>query len=46
MGRDRTPDLLKAVAQRTGGRALDANLALLAENAVLAARIAVELAAG
>jgi len=45
-GRDRTPDLLKAVAQQTGGRALDANLGLLAENARLAARIAVELASG
>ena len=46
LGRDRTPDLLKAVAQQTGGRGLDANLGLLAENARLAARIAVELAAG
>lgn len=44
-GSDRTPYLLRAVAHETAGRALDANLALLAENARLAARIAVSLAA-
>lgn len=45
-GSDRTPYLLRRVAQETAGRALVANLALLAENARLAARIAVSLASG
>ncbi len=45
-GSDRTPYLLRMVAQETAGRALVANLALLAENARLAARIAVSLATG
>jgi len=39
----RTPLLLAAVHARTQGRALDANVALLANNARLAARLAVEL---
>lgn len=42
-GRDRTPFLLKELAERTGGRALEANLALLAANAALAAQVAVGL---
>ncbi len=36
----RTPALLAAVQQRTGARALDANIALLADNARLAAQVA------
>ena len=39
----RTPLLLAAVQDATGGRALDANIALLAANASLAARVAVGL---
>jgi pseudouridine-5'-phosphate glycosidase len=38
-----TPFLLSEVERRTDGRSLGANLALLEENAALAARIAVEL---
>ncbi len=45
-GRDRTPFLLRMVAQETAGRALVANLALLSENAHLAAQIAVSMAIG
>ena len=45
-GSDRTPYLLKMVAQETAGRALVANLALLVDNARLAARIAVSMATG
>lgn len=40
-----TPVLLAAVQEATGGRALAANLALLSQNAYLAAEIAVALAA-
>ncbi len=39
----RTPLLLAAVQHGTGGRALDANIVLLAANASLAARVAVAL---
>jgi len=39
----RTPLLLAEVQERTGGRALDANIALLADNARLAARVATGL---
>jgi len=39
-----TPFLLAAIEQATGGRSLTANVALLQENASLAARIAVALA--
>ncbi len=39
----RTPLLLAAVQDATGGRALDANIVLLAANASLAARVAVAL---
>ena len=42
----RTPLLLAEVQKRTGGRALDANIALLADNASLAARVATGLLAG
>ncbi len=45
-GRDRTPYLLRMVAQETAGRALVANLALLVDNARLAAQIAVSMATG
>jgi pseudouridine-5'-phosphate glycosidase len=44
-GRDRTPFLLSCLAEETGGRSLDANLALLGSNAALAGRIASALAA-
>lgn len=40
----RTPDQLRAVAQISGGRAIDANVALLAGNARLAAALAAALA--
>ncbi len=40
----RTPLLLAAVHARTEGRALEANVSLLADNARLAARVAAELA--
>jgi len=39
----RTPMLLAHIQQRTGNRALDANIALLADNAGLAARVATGL---
>jgi pseudouridylate synthase len=41
-----TPFLLTAVERETDGRSLGANLALLEANAMLAAEIATELAAG
>jgi pseudouridine-5'-phosphate glycosidase len=40
-GRDRTPFLLRCLAEETGGRSLEANLALLESNARLAGVIAV-----
>ena len=43
-GQEVTPFLLAAVVERTGGRSLDANLALVRHNAVTAAEIAVALA--
>ncbi len=43
-GKAVTPFLLAAVAEETGGRSLEANLALLEDNARVAARVAVELA--
>ncbi len=43
-GQDVTPFLLKAVVERTGGRSLVANLALVRNNAATAAAIAVEYA--
>jgi pseudouridylate synthase len=39
-GKQRTPFLLAAIAEITGGRSLDANLALLEDNARVAAEIA------
>jgi len=42
-GKDVTPYLLRALAEETGGRSLEANLVLLEENARLAARIAAAL---
>lgn len=44
-GPARTPHVLAAVARATGGRTLAANLALLEENARVAAQVAVALAA-
>jgi pseudouridylate synthase len=43
-GQDVTPFLLAAVVDRTGGRSLQANLALVRNNAATAGRIAVEYA--
>lgn len=44
-GQDVTPFLLANVVERTGGRSLDANLALVRNNAAVAARIAAAYAA-
>ena len=44
-GKAVTPFLLRAVAARTGGRSLEANVALLLHNARVAAEVAVALAA-
>ncbi len=44
-GKEVTPYLLNAILARTGGRSLTANIALIRNNARLAAKIAVELAA-
>ncbi len=43
-GQDVTPFLLKRVVERTGGRSLIANLALVRNNAATAAEVAVEYA--
>lgn len=43
-GRDRTPYLLACLAEETGGRSLEANLALLESNARLAGEIAASFA--
>ena len=43
-GQDVTPFLLANVVERTGGRSLTANLALVRNNATVAAQIAVEYA--
>ncbi|MCU1502738.1 MAG: putative pseudouridine 5-phosphate glycosidase [Ilumatobacteraceae bacterium] len=43
-GQEVTPFLLSRVVERTGGRSLTANLALVRNNAAVAARIAVEYA--
>ncbi len=45
VGQDVTPFLLANVVERTGGRSLTANLALVRSNAILAAQIAVEYSA-
>jgi len=44
-GKAVTPFLLRALAEETGGRSLDANLVLLEDNARLAAEVAVALSA-
>jgi pseudouridylate synthase len=44
-GKALTPFLLRSVAERTGGRSLDANVALLRQNAGVAARVAAALTA-
>ena len=44
VGQDVTPYLLRSVVERTGGRSLEANLALVRSNAAVAAEIAVEYA--
>jgi pseudouridine-5'-phosphate glycosidase len=43
-GKEVTPFLLSRVAQLTGGKSVNANLALLRQNAAVAAQIAVALA--
>jgi pseudouridylate synthase len=43
VGKDLTPFLLSCLAERTGGASLEANLALLVDNAALAARVAAAL---
>jgi len=45
-GKSVTPFLLRAVAEETGGRSLEANVALLRNNARVAASVAAALAAG
>jgi pseudouridine-5'-phosphate glycosidase len=45
-GKDRTPFLLRALAQITGGRSLEANLALLEHNASVAAEVAAAYSPG
>ena len=45
-GKERTPFLLAALAEITGGRSLRANLALLEDNARVAGAVAAALAAG
>jgi pseudouridine-5'-phosphate glycosidase len=44
-GKEVTPFLLTAVAERTGGRSLEANVALLRNNARVAAQVAAAIAA-
>jgi pseudouridine-5'-phosphate glycosidase len=44
-GKGRTPYLLAALADITGGRSLDANLALLEDNARMAGEVAAEISA-
>ncbi len=44
--KEATPFLLKRVVELTGGRSLEANVALIKNNAILAAQAAVELAKG
>jgi pseudouridine-5'-phosphate glycosidase len=45
-GKEVTPFLLRAVAEATGGRSLEANVGLLLNNAQVAASVAVSLAQG
>ena len=44
-GKGVTPFLLRALAEETDGRSLEANLALLEDNARLAAEVAVAISA-
>jgi Uncharacterized enzyme involved in pigment biosynthesis len=44
-GKEVTPFLLRALAEETDGRSLDANLILLEDNARLAAEVAVAISA-
>jgi pseudouridine-5'-phosphate glycosidase len=44
-GKEVTPFLLRALAEETGGRSLDANLILLEDNARLAAAVSVAISA-
>lgn len=44
--KEATPFLLKRVVELTGGRSLEANIALIRNNAILAAQAAVEMARG
>jgi pseudouridine-5'-phosphate glycosidase len=44
IGKDTTPFLLAKIAERTGGKSLEANIQLVLNNAKLAAKIAVALA--
>jgi pseudouridine-5'-phosphate glycosidase len=44
-GKEVTPFLLKRIAENTGGESLEANIALIKNNAALAARIAKALCA-
>ncbi len=44
-GKDTTPYLLASIAERTGGRSLDANIQLVINNARVAAEIAVAISA-
>jgi pseudouridine-5'-phosphate glycosidase len=44
-GKDITPFLLKFIATYTNGESLEANIALIKNNAALGAKIAVELSA-
>ena len=46
LGKARTPFLLTSLAEITGGRSLQANLALLEDNARVAGQVAASLAAG
>ena len=45
-GKDTTPFLLASIAERTGGRSLEANSQLVLNNARVAAEVAVELSRG
>ena len=45
-GKDTTPFLLASIAERTGGRSLEANIQLVLNNARVAAEVAVELSRG
>jgi len=45
-GKDTTPFLLARIAERTGGRSLEANIQLVLNNARVAAEIAVEMSRG